>query len=630
MRGVLTAVALTLALLLSAGAAQAQSPPVASITGNKSAVTEGSDATFTVTLAPAPTTDVTVNLTITQTGTFVASGNLEAKTVTVGTTGTATHTVATEDDSTDEVSGKVIATLATGTDYTVASAPNNTASIDVNDNDPAHPTSDTTPPTLVAGRITASGAIDLYFSETLDHTVSPTVSQFIVTASVTDLGDVGGSPGVLGNRIATGVGNPPTANDEVTLAITTTTGIRDLAGNQLEPITSFTLTNTAKGDPGKPALITADGAVVSGDTLTLTYDKVMIANRPPDAAFTVTVTPTPTPAVSVTDVVVTNDHSAGTSTAVLTLSAAVLGTDTVTLSYSTAEDHKPRFQNMWGTWVAALTNQAVTNNTGASITGGSAVTEGAPATFTVTLSPAPTADVTVNLTITQTGSFVASGDLGAKTVTVGTTGTATYTVATEDDSTGETNGTVTATLNTGTGYTLHATKTAASVTVNDDDCTETDTAVSWASGTKTGLASDCTTLLGLKDTLRGTKTLNWSKTVRMDQWNGLTRTGSIAGTAPRVTKLNFNGSGLNPHGERTERADSDNPTGLAKLTLAQHQPTKRADPHGIGQAGQPDRPRSQRQQTDGADPHGIGQPDQPDLPPSRQQRTERADPRRDR
>ena len=49
--------------------------------------------------------------------------------------------------------------------------------------------------------------------------------------------------------------------------------------------------------------------------------------------------------------------------------------------------------------------------------------------------------------------------------------------------------------------------------------------MSWASGNKTGLVQACTTLLGLKDTLRGTADLNWAENLRMDQWDGLTVAG---------------------------------------------------------------------------------------------------------
>ena len=364
----------------------------------------------------------------------------------------------------------VTATLKAGDNYTVDAA-NDTASITVNDNDkdPAQTPQDMTPPRLVAGSIASNGGIHLCFSERLAWR-NLAASQFSVIGSVTDLGAVNNTAISL-NLIEMGMGTPPAANDTVTLTISDTTGIQDIAGNKLETIPSFTLVNTVASNPGAPGL---SAASVRGDKLVLTYDKPMLPNRPPDDAFTVTVTPSTT--TTVTDLIVMNDHSATTATVVLTLSAAVQSTDTVTLSYNTADDYAPRLQSMWGTRVAALTDQTVTNDTGkpeASIfRDHSAVTEGNPASFTVTLDPVPATDVDVNLTITQMGDFVADTDeLGAKTVTVPTQGSATYTVDTEGDSTDEPNGAVIVTLgaDTGTDYVVHPMYSAAGVAVNDND-----------------------------------------------------------------------------------------------------------------------------------------------------------------
>ena len=106
-----------------------------------------------------------------------------------------------------------------------------------------------------------------------------------------------------------------------------------------------------------------------------------------------------------------------------------------------------------------------------SIAGGTAVTEGSPAVFTVTVNRAPTAVLTVNLTVADDGTsdFVAGGNEGADeaTIAIGTT-TTTYEVATEDDSTDEANGMVTVTLMSGDGYAT-GTPSVAIVAVNDND-----------------------------------------------------------------------------------------------------------------------------------------------------------------
>ena len=103
------------------------------------------------------------------------------------------------------------------------------------------------------------------------------------------------------------------------------------------------------------------------------------------------------------------------------------------------------------------------------IAAGAGVTEGGNAVFTLTASPTPTASITVNVAVTQSGDFATSGQAGARPVTIGTGGTATLTVATDDDATDEANGSITATVQAGTGYTAHGTQNAATVAVADDD-----------------------------------------------------------------------------------------------------------------------------------------------------------------
>ena len=61
-----------------------------------------------------------------------------------------------------------------------------------------------------------------------------------------------------------------------------------------------------------------------------------------------------------------------------------------------------------------------------------------------------------------------------------------------------------------------------------------------ADATNTGLISDCVALLGARDTLAGTATLNWSETTPITQWDGV----SLGGTPRRVTRLNLDGKDL--------------------------------------------------------------------------------------
>ena len=103
--------------------------------------------------------------------------------------------------------------------------------------------------------------------------------------------------------------------------------------------------------------------------------------------------------------------------------------------------------------------------------GTSPVKEGTAAEFTVTADPAPGAELTVKLTVSDvSGSdFVASGNEGAKTVKIAANATsASYSVATVNDTTDEPDGPVKVAVGAGTGYTVGK-PGSASVTVRDND-----------------------------------------------------------------------------------------------------------------------------------------------------------------
>ena len=100
--------------------------------------------------------------------------------------------------------------------------------------------------------------------------------------------------------------------------------------------------------------------------------------------------------------------------------------------------------------------------------GPSPVTEGATATFTLTATPAPASDLTVQVTVTDSGAFIEGTAPPSVTITAATT-TATLTVRTTDDSTDEVDGTITATVDPDPGYTVDATADNASVAIQDND-----------------------------------------------------------------------------------------------------------------------------------------------------------------
>ena len=172
------------------------------------AVTEGTAASFTVTASPAPTSPLTVNLTVADAAgsDFVAAGNEGSKTVTVPTSGTATYTVATKGDSTDEPSGPVTVTVVSGSGYTVGSP--SSAAVMVNDDDdagtPQDKTSDNAAPPKAKPTITPPP------QDNGDDTAEPEFmsTRFAFTLAENLVGPApvltsGGAPGVVH---ATGAG----------------------------------------------------------------------------------------------------------------------------------------------------------------------------------------------------------------------------------------------------------------------------------------------------------------------------------------------------------------------------------------------------------------------------------------
>ncbi len=326
---------------------------------------------------------------------------------------------------------------------------------------------DESAPTLVGGTIRGQ-TVKLYFSELLKTAGGPAAGQFTVTGNPTNLGAVTSATidTSESNIITLMVTNASAAADTVTVTIPTTTGIEDLAGNSLAAITTaFTLTNINPDDPGAPLLTAAS---VNARTLTLTYNQKLLPRYPPAADFTVSASTT---SVSVDKVALTPGSTS--STVALALSLPVKHGETVTVSYSKAT--KPRLQNEWGSQVTALSIRAVTNATDPPVVliksagDGQPIEEGQLASFSLNIDPVPVSEVQVEVTISQTGTFVASEHLGARTVSMPTTQSHIFNVPTVHNGADQADGAVTATLVAGTGYTVHATKNAFTTVVRDID-----------------------------------------------------------------------------------------------------------------------------------------------------------------
>ncbi|WP_419926238.1 choice-of-anchor R domain-containing protein [Candidatus Poriferisocius sp.] len=102
------------------------------------------------------------------------------------------------------------------------------------------------------------------------------------------------------------------------------------------------------------------------------------------------------------------------------------------------------------------------------VSAGGDVTEGDPATFTVTADAAPAADLAVTVTVAASGDYGVAA--GARTVTIPAGATdKVLSVATTGDSVDEADGSVTATVANGDGYDVGTANSATVVVADDDD-----------------------------------------------------------------------------------------------------------------------------------------------------------------
>ncbi len=213
-----------------------------------------------------------------------------------------------------------------------------------------------------------------------------------------------------------------------------------------------------------------------------------------NATFTVTADPAPSADLTIAWTVAQSGEylaapGAGQRTVVLTA-----GATSVVLSVGTVDDAADEADGSVSITLGTGTGYTVATGKGSaavavrdndepvvSIAAGSGVTEGAAASFTVSASPVPAAPLDVTLSVGQSGDFAASGETGSRTVTIPVTGSATFEVATVDDGADEPDGSIAATLGTGTGYTVAASPdNAATVAVSDNDAASSGPTISIA------------------------------------------------------------------------------------------------------------------------------------------------------
>ena len=454
--------------------------PAVTVAADAATVEEGTAAAFTLTRSGDLSGTQTVAVAVSQTGAVLATGQAGERQVTFTDGATeAALSVATDDDTVAEAGGTVTATVQPGTGYTLGASA--TAQVAVTDDDASGLTLTVQPDALAesdaATEVTVTAAWD---TGTRAEATEVTVS-------------VGGGSATSGTDY--------TAVDDFTLTI---------AATESTGTGTFMLTPTqdsvSEGDETIDVTGAATGFTVTKAEMTLTDDDPLTPLIDPDldpsnledddAAPRITSGRAQEAAegqTAVAQLTATDDEQApeeltwsipeGTAGGADAAHFALTGAGVLT--FKAAKDYEnPDDANADGVYAVTVEvsdgdDNAVRANLSVTLTDvASAVTvaadaatvvEGTAAAFTLTRSGDLSGAQTVAVAVSQTGSVLATGEAGERQVTFTDGATeAALSVATDDDTVAEAGGTVTATVQSGTGYTLGASATA-QVAVTDDD-----------------------------------------------------------------------------------------------------------------------------------------------------------------
>ena len=330
------------------------------------------------------------------------------------------------------------------------------------------------PLTLPAVSVSAGSDVTEGGDAVFTVTASPApAAELAVTVTVATAGEFGVTAGSQSVRI------PTTGSATLTLATS------DDAADEPDGSVSVTVSagnGYTVGDPASGTVAIADDdaplpaiTVSAGDAVT----------EGGDATFTVTASPVPASPLSVS-VTVAVDGDYGIASGTQTVSIPTTGSATLTLA--TANDDADEPDGSVTLTVAAGDGYTVGDPASGSVSiadddlpppavsiaaKAASVTEGGDAAFTLTADRAADADLTVTLSVAETGDgdHVAAADEGPATATIAKGATeAVFSVATVDDDVDEPDGSVTVTLKDGGGYTVPSPPgNAAAVTVSDND-----------------------------------------------------------------------------------------------------------------------------------------------------------------
>ncbi|MCF3650575.1 beta strand repeat-containing protein [Synoicihabitans lomoniglobus] len=448
-------------------------PPNVTIVATDSSAGEPSNnGTFTLTASPAPTSAITVNLSVAGTATNGTDYSTIGSSVTIGTSGTATVGVAVIDDAATEGSETVILTVGSGTGYTVGSPATATVTISASDTPPSVNISTSSSSAAEGGgsgrfAITAIPSPASPISVTLtitgtaingtDYTTIPTsVTLYpgpgtaeVDIDAIDDALFEGTETVVLTVASGSGyaVGSPSSAT--VTINDNDSGG-----GGGSTPVVTISATDSSAGEPSNNGTFTLTASPAPSSPITVNLGLAGTATNGSDYSTIASTVTIGTGGTATVNVAVTDD-------------AAVEGSETVVLAVNSGSGYTIGGANS-ATVTIADDDTSGTPVVTISATDSSAGEPSNNGTFTLTASPAPSSSITVNLSLAGTATNGADYSTIASTVTIGTGGTATVTVAVINDSSVEGTETVVLTVNSGSGYDVGGADNA-TVNIADDD-----------------------------------------------------------------------------------------------------------------------------------------------------------------
>ena len=402
--------------------------PVVTVTAG-SDVTEGADAEFTLSAAPAPASDLGVIVTVSESGGFAQRRALGSSTMTIPAGATsATFTVATVDDTTDEPDGSVTATLASGTGYTVGAAAS--ATVTVADNDAAAPP--VWSATLTPKEFQAGGGISGLGCDTLT-TGAECSSSSILTDDDFSLGGqdytIERIADQANNVLALFLSSQSAPGDDLK-ALNFCVGARAFALSGISHLFSdeyrsqwfntdvgWSLDNQVQVSIGESCPTSGSGSGVGGSGQT---------ERPPE--------PVHRYAALIAKMygwrndpqwVHAKAHTDRWDRALKAFGEAVADASLTAMTAAEAQAFADRGWTRWVEVAEALRQmESARPRTPApptpvvTVAAGHPVSEGAPAGFTLTAAPAPASDLGVTVTVTESGDVAQAAALGARTVTI--------------------------------------------------------------------------------------------------------------------------------------------------------------------------------------------------------------------